>query len=214
MARNKNLQKNTRSSIIKQGKYLYSGIAALIAVAIVLNSFKFLSPNFSSGFLADKESIFFFYKYALYLHMFSAPIIVLLGIFQLLFPTNSNHKTIGKIYTLGVLFLAAPSGFIMSFYAIGGLFGTILFVCLSALWFLYTFLSFKYAINGNTLKHKHFANGSLILTNSAILLRLLYMLQIQLDIFNTDHRYIIAAFLSWVPILVGYEICAKLKRRE
>ncbi|MCB0476891.1 MAG: DUF2306 domain-containing protein [Crocinitomicaceae bacterium] len=193
-------------------KYFYFLLALYVCFEIIRISVPYYTPDFSRGFLVDKEEIWHFYQYALYLHIIFAPIAFLLTIPQLVWKYTKYHPFIGKAYVSIVLFLAGPSGLIMSFYAFGGGFGKILFLSLSVLWITYTYLANSHIRKGNSRAHIHFARGSFILCNSAILLRLFHYLNIKLDLIHSEHTYLILSFLSWVPFLVGYEIYHKLKK--
>ena len=122
------------------------------------------------------------------------------------------HKIIGKIYVISILFFASPSGLFMSFHAIGGLIGTYLFSLLSILWFIYTFRAYLSVKRNQIEDHKHWIIGSFILTNSALLLRINNFVIHRFDLFTPTSNYLLAAFLSWVPLLIIHEIKIPLSR--
>ncbi len=187
-------------------KYFYFLLAIFICFEIIRISIPYYTPDFGKGFLIGKEEIWSFYKFALYAHIIFAPLAFLLTIPQILYPKWSAHRSIGKAYVIVVLLLAAPSGLIMAFFAHGGWMGKVLFLSLSILWIFYTYLAFSNAKKNQFDLHRKFAIGSFILCNSAILLRLFHYLNLKLDLLNSGNTYVIISFLSWVPILIMYEI--------
>jgi len=198
----------------KLAKISYSIISLLIAIGIVISSISYFEPNFNKGFLIGKKAIFPYFKYALYIHMISSPIIFLTGLFQFLFPKTKIHTKLGALYVLLILFIAAPSGAFMSFFAIGGIPSIILFFILSVLWFYYTIVAYKHGKSGNRALHVKFIIGSFILTNSAIFLRLLSYLNNQFKFIEGEYSYTIISALSWVPALIIYELVYFFRREK
>ena len=190
------------SLLVKKG---LSFIGLLVALGIIINSKQFFPPNFQTGFLFDKVEIFWFYKYALFGHIVSAPFAYIIALFQVIYPTYDHHKILGRTYMILVLFISAPSGLVMAFYALGGIIGKLLFLTLSILWWTYTFRGYKAIISGNLSKHQHLMLASFILANSAILLRLLSFIFNQINIWSPIDNYLISSFLSWVPLLIFHE---------
>jgi uncharacterized membrane protein len=172
---------------------------------ITLKATTFLAPVFTDGFLYDKESIFNTYKWPLYLHAFSAPMALLIGIIQFSTKPKNVHRWLGRVYIIAILLVAAPSGFYMAFYAIGGWVSSISFWLLSILWWWFTFRAFRFAKAKDFKAHKRFMIRSFILTNSAIALRLLGFLNLKFLHFDLVSAYTIISWLSWLPFLLVYE---------
>ena len=194
-------------------KYIYFFFACVTALLICINSTQYFPPQFSKGFLSDKVDVFYFYKYALYIHIFSAPLAFFTSIFQLLKPASSFHKLIGRIYVYSVCLFAAPSGFIMSFFAIGGFYATLSFALMSIFWVFFTIKSIAHIRNKNIVKHTELITRSIILAHSAIVLRWFSFINHQFEIFNGEYGYIILSWLSWLPILFYYEIWLRIRKR-
>ena len=173
---------------------------------ITLKATTFLDLVFNKGFLADKKELFNSYKWPLYLHAFSAPIALLIGIFQFSTKPKKLHKWLGRVYVISILYFAAPSGFYMAFYAVGGLVSSLSFWLLTALWWWFTYKAFHLAKNHNYKAHKRFMTRSFILTNSAIALRILGFVNLKFIHMNLESAYIIISWLSWTPFLLSNEI--------
>ncbi|MEL7147749.1 MAG: DUF2306 domain-containing protein [Bacteroidota bacterium] len=195
--------------LVKRGYFV---IALVIGLLIFLKSVDYYSPNFEKGFLIGKSEIFPFYKILLYSHIIGAPIALMTGLFQFTFQQSRQHRKMGLLYVISVLFLAGPGGLGMSFFALGGLINTLNFLLLSILWILTTFLAFYYAKRKDYAKHRSMMIRSFILTNSAILIRLFSYINHQLLIFEPETGYTVISWLSWLPTLLIYEILQIKKR--
>lgn len=192
--------------IQRLAKGIYFAFSLLLALAITLKAVQFLEPNFEEeNFLKSKESFFQHFKWPLYVHMFSAPLSILLGILQFSTRVSKAHKWIGITYVACILFFAAPSGFAMAFFAIGGWPSIINFVLLSLLWFWYTLRAYRLAKQKQYELHRQYMIRSFLLANSAILLRLLGFVNLQVLGFDPYLAYPYMAWLSWLPGLLYYE---------
>ena len=190
-------------------KGIYYAVAIGMALSIVWKSVDYWHPDFGQGFLLDKAGIFYFYRFALYAHIVAAPVAFFSGMVQVCFPRNKFHQTIGSVYVFSILFLAAPSGLFMSFFAIGGVGGTLNFALLSILWGGYTFKAYQATLRNKRQQHVRFIIGSFILTQSAILLRLFSYVNHQADLVPGTDGYLMVSVLSWLPWIVGYEMLGR-----
>jgi hypothetical protein len=104
-----------------------------------------------------------------------------------------------------ILFLAGPSGLIMSVYANGGPLSQLAFILLSVLWLLFTYLGYYYARKGDIGRHRQFMIRSFALTLSALTLRawkfgiVLFFRPQPMDL------YMLVAWLGWIPNLLFAE---------
>lgn len=203
---NKNSPKKEQFNIMRQAKRVYLILALLICLLIVIKSTDYIIPDFSRGFLFDKEHIFKFYKYFLYAHMVGAPIALITGIFQFLITRNRIHQILGKIYVFSILILAAPGGFGMAFYAIGGGWSIANFLILSILWIFSTLQAYLRIKENNILSHRTWMTRSFILANSAVLLRILSYYNNHYNLVEQPLGYILIGWLSWLPGLLIFEI--------
>lgn len=187
-------------------KVIYLIIGSLIGAAIVVKSLDYFESDFSRGFLIGKKDVFPYYQFALYAHIIGAPLAFFTGVVQFLFTRSRFHQQVGKVYVFSVILLAAPSGLFMSFFAIGGIRGFILFFALSSLWLIYTWLAYRAAKAGEISMHRRWITGSFILANSAILLRIFSLINNSLEIVPGENGYLLASALSWIPWIVMYEL--------
>lgn len=188
-------------------------LALTICFLIIIKSTDYFYPDFSRGFLIGKKDVFSFYKVFLYAHITASPIAFLLGIFQFGFRRSKLHKILGKAYVLSILFFAAPAGFFMAWFAIGGVPSIVNFSLMAILWFVFTLKAYKSIWDGKIEEHRNFMIRSFILTNSAILIRLLSFVNNQFSIVDGTLGYILISWISWLPVLLVYELIQKTNQR-
>lgn len=149
-----------------------------------------------------------FYLPAFYTHILTGSIVLILGVFQLSTWIRKRysvwHRAAGKTYIFVVLFLTAPSGLVMSFYANGGPPAGIGFALLALLWWFFTWRGFQNALRKNWDVHREFMLRSYAMTFAAVTLRV-YSFLFALAGYRGEHIYIIIAWLSWVPSLIVVE---------
>lgn len=199
-----------KKNFLWPAKFLGVLITLIIGLYSILKVYMYLSPDYDSSFLRSKEQIFDgIYHYGFYAHIFTAPLILLLGLLAISANLRTKHiklhRNIGRIYVFLILFLAAPGGLIMGLYAFGGI-GTILsFMFLTPLWWWFTFGAYKNIRNKNVDKHKLFMKRSFILTLSAVFLRVYGLIFMQFHIFDKQTAYIVISWLSWLPNILIFE---------
>ena len=176
----------------------------------VIKSLDYTTPNFSQGFLINKEEVFQgIYKYAFYIHILASPLALFTGTVNAFFRLEQNyrkwHRVIGTTFLYLVLCLVAPSGLIMSFYAFGGTAGVIGFLVLSVLLFLFAFKGFKSIREQKIQQHQQFMIRAYILMLSAIWLRIFSFVTSHYFEWYGETKYAVIAWASWLPFLLIYE---------
>lgn len=190
---------------------LILGLAILFVAALIfLKSLDYYQPDFGRGYLVGKEGYFHgIFKYGLYAHIISTPVLILLGTIQLFlryeYRSPQLHRWIGRLYGGLILGIAAPGALIMAVYAYGGFWGKLSFFILGALWILVTGLAWYFARKGDLLRHQRFIIRSYILTISAVTLRIFSFLFIHYLDWYGPEMYATTAWLSWLPLLLIYE---------
>jgi len=150
------------------------------------------------------------WKFSFYVHVFSAIVSLAAGFTQfskeLLIHKPHFHKILGRIYVWNILFINFPVTLVMSIYANGGWLGKSAFLILNSLWFIFTYLAVRYAIQGNFKSHKEFMIRSFALTFSAITLRTWKLLLTQGNFIPVENVYIIESWLGFLPNIVVAEL--------
>jgi len=182
-----------------------------IACLILYSSLRYLNPNYANGYLAgNKLPYLSVFRIGLIVHLFVAPLLILSSSILLFFKLETKkpktHRLIGRwtIY-LGVFFLI-PSGLILSYYAIGGTKGQILFFTLTIFTLFALFRALFEAKNKNFNSHRKWVIRLYILLTSAIWLRLnMFFGSYFLGLSGVEF-YLLAALFSWVPQLFIVEL--------
>jgi predicted membrane protein DUF2306 len=158
------------------------------------------------------------YLYIFYIHVYSSLFVLLAGFTQFNNRVLKNypriHRTIGQIYVYTVLFLAAPSGIYIGYYANGGLLSKISFMLLGFLWYIFTIIGIASIKKKLILRHKKFMLRSFALAFSAITLRVWKVVLVFLFQPNPMDIYKIIAWLGWIPniLIIEWYIYKRLKK--
>lgn len=209
-----------KSNIFTKIAYIIISILVLfIAVSVFIHTLPYYSYTIV-GFLTLKEYIrdLIWWKIAFYMHISVGVIILLSGLAQFSKKIRKEslefHRNLGKIYVLAVLFLSAPGGFIMAFYAESGILAQIAFVILAILWFYYTYMAYRYIKVKNIQEHENYMIRSYALTLAAVFLRLYIAIGIMAFGIRNDLSYIVISYISWIPNLAIAEIYIYFKNRK
>ena len=150
-----------------------------------------------------------------YVHVYSAIFVLLAGFTQfnskILSRYPKIHKWLGYFYAGIVLFLAAPSGIFIGWFANGGLMAKTSFVILGILWFCFTLNAVLLILKRKITDHKKFMYRSFALAASAITLRLWKVILVYLFHPAPMDVYQIIAWLGWIPNLLIAEWLIKKK---
>jgi hypothetical protein len=177
------------------------------AQLMVLITLQYVPLNFEVSFLQLKTQItLLHYQIAFFTHVYSSIFVLLLGFLQFV-PIirkkyKKSHRVIGFIYVFLILFMAAPSGLVMGYYGNGGFYSQFSFCLQAILWFVFTFLAFRYALKSNYEMHFRLMSYSYALTLSAISLRLFKWMIVSLWQLPPMDTYKIVVWLGWVFNLI------------
>ncbi|HYO21925.1 MAG TPA: DUF2306 domain-containing protein [Flavisolibacter sp.] len=158
-------------------------------------------------FLGTKQNVYHidYWRYSFYAHVFTSIFVLPAGFtqFNSAFFNKAWHRKLGMIYIFTVLFISAPTGFLMGLHANGGLASKASFVLLSTLWFVTTLLALVSAKRRRFTDHGEWMLYSYALTLSAITFRLIALAFDLFDIHvHPREVYVTTAWLSWVPNII------------
>lgn len=193
-------------------KYISWSIMTVFAAFLFAITAEYLSFRPDINFLQVKQDIVFdtVWRPTFYLHVISGMLIILLGPFQFLKKfRNKNlslHRKLGKFYAYGILFIGAPTGLIMAFYAEGGIPSTISFIIMSFLWFFTTLMAIITIVKKDIIGHQKWMYRSYALSFAAVTLRLLVPLMSYYTEFGYDFIVVSTAWLSWIINLAVVEL--------
>jgi uncharacterized membrane protein len=182
-----------------------------IASLIFYSSVRYLNPDFENGYLSgNKFPYLSVFRIGLIVHLIIAPFLVfsssLLLFFRLERRSPQLHRVIGRLTVYSAFAFLIPSGFILSYYAIGGLVGQLLFFSLTFLTMISVARALFEARNRNFTLHRKWMIRFYILLTSAIWLRLNMFIGSYFFDFNGVNFYLSAAALSWIPQLIIIEL--------
>lgn len=190
------------------------GLSAAIWLMFQL-SIPYTSFQKNVDFLTTKQNVYHigYWRYSFYAHVFTSILVLPAGFtqFSAAFFGKAWHRRLGMIYVFTVLFVSAPTGFLMGWHANGGLASKASFVLLSILWFLTTLLALLTAKKRRFVEHGEWMLYSYALTLSAITFRLIAL---GFDLFDVHVRpqevYVTTAWLSWVPNIIIAHLLIKM----
>ena len=152
------------------------GLGAAIYLMFQL-SVPYTSCEKNIDFLGTKQNVYHidYWRYSFYAHVFTSLLVLPAGFtqFNATFFRKAWHRRLGAIYLLVVLFISAPTGFLMGLHANGGLASKASFVLLSSLWFITTLLAFTSIKKRKFTDHGEWMLYSYSLALSAISFRLI-----------------------------------------
>lgn len=193
--------------IVKASYYLS---LAYFSYLMILITVQYLPIDFEAAFLRIKQDEIKLkhYQIAFFTHVYISVFTLFFGSFQFSNFIRSKytrfHKYVGYLYVVSILLFASPTGFIMGYYANGGVFSQISFCLLSVLWFYFTLQAMLKIKRNDWIGHKKFMMRSYALTLSAITLRLFKYVIVSLFELPPMDTYKIVAW-SWVVNLIFVE---------
>ena len=205
-------------TIIHRQRLRYSSLIFLFAcvlitkvtISVVLGYVDYFPPNFQSDFLHGRDSYFFgAYQYAFYVHIASGPVSLVLGMalisetFRRRYPRW--HRYLGRIQTICVLFLVAPSGLWMAYHAATGTIAAVGVATLSVATGATVALGWRAAVERRFRDHQRWMWRCFLLLCSAVVLRLFGGLAIVAGI-GDNWTYSLAAWMSWMLPLLVFEL--------
>ena len=184
-------------------------------ISVVMKYPDYLPPDFRSAFLEGRESYFFgSYRWAFYLHIFSGPITLLLGLPLLaqrfLKAWPQWHRRLGKAQAVLVLLMVVPSGFWMAFHTDAGGIAGAGFATLAVATGVCVARGWQMARRSRFIAHRRWMSRCYVLLCSAVVLRLMAALA-QLSRLDANDTYPVLAWISWLLPWLGFEIFDRIR---
>jgi hypothetical protein len=181
----------------------------------------YIPYNTDVGFLRIKQQYISVdvWRIAFFIHVYASLWVLFAGFTQfskrLLKNSPRVHRVMGYIYVCNVLLITGPAGFIMGFYANGGLLSRVAFVLLAALWMSFTAIAFMKAKQRKFVEHRQFMIRSYALTLSALTLRAWkFAITNTTDAIHPMDVYRIVAWLGWGLNLIIAEWLIRTESRR
>lgn len=188
-----------------------------ITFSIVRLSLHYFTPSFERGFLAGKADLFEgIFPYGLYMHIIIAPLLIVMStvliFFRLELKFPKIHRLLGKTVVIAGFLLFVPSSFILAQYALGGIYGRMIFNLLSLLSLISLFYAYTSIRKKEIEKHKRWMLRFYIFLISALFLRInKFVFFYYFDYYGPD-TYLWAAILSWLPQWMLLELIFLIRR--
>jgi hypothetical protein len=209
---------NNLSTRLQRTVALLTGLLIVkVDVAVLLGYVDYFPPNFQSDFLYGREPYFFGgYQWAFYAHLVCGPLSLVWGLllinrqFRLRFP--AWHRSLGRIQVANVLFVVAPSGLWMGYYASTGPIAGVGFAILAVLTGLCVVFGWRSAIQRRFADHRRWMSRCFLLLCSAVVIRVLggmgTVMGVEAAWFNP-----LASWASWLVPLAVFELTGLHKRK-
>lgn len=183
----------------------------LIGSLIVFVTSRYLDPSDLGGYLAYRsEETVNLIRHSVLIHATSSYLVLLLASLLIFFRIEQNsprvHRTIGKLIVFSTLLFLVPTGFVLSYHALGGISGKMLFGLLTLLSLLFIAQGFYTALKRKVYHHRKWMLRFFIVLSSAIWLRINLFICFQVKWIISENDYLWCAILSWVPQLVILEL--------
>ena len=199
------------------------GLFGFLCVVVSLYPIKYFFGAKNVGLLSMKSPELLsdtFWNIGFYGHIVFGGIALLIGWTQFSKRLRTKriklHRNLGKVYVVSSA-ISALCGIGIAFSVTGGIIAQMGFISLGTIWFVSTFLAYRYIKKGAVIKHQIFMYYSYAACFAAVTLRVwLPILLVFMDDFIVAYRMV--AWLCWVPnLLFGWyrtSLIAKNKQTQ
>ncbi len=157
------------------------------SLLLIYNTLPYFSFSKEFDFIEERSFLFQsnFYNSCFYIHIAAGALCIGTALIQfskyILKRTKVIHRWSGKIYVFVVLFLGAPTGLYMSFFAKGSFWERALFLFMAGWWFTTTLYGLGTILKKNVLAHKIWMIRSYAMAMTAVTFRIYHLVFYLLD---------------------------------
>ncbi len=157
------------------------------SLLLIYNTLPYFSFSKEFSFIEERSFLFqnSLYNTCFYIHIAAGALCIGTALIQfsryILKKSKAIHRISGKIYVFVVLFLGAPTGLYMSFFAKGSFWERSLFMFMAAFWFITTLYGFTTILKKNILAHKIWMMRSYAMAMTAVTFRVYHIIFYLLD---------------------------------
>lgn len=158
-----------------------------LSLLLIYNILPYFSFSKNFDFIRERQLLFQsrLYETSFYLHIAAGGLCIGTALIQfsryILKKSKTIHRVSGKIYVVVVLFIAAPTGLYMAFFAKGSFWERCLFMFMAGWWFLATLWGLKSIHLRNIIAHKIWMIRSYSMAMTAVTFRVYYIILYLLD---------------------------------
>jgi hypothetical protein len=183
---------NTRILTLQQSVKVFSRMLFWVPVIgfsllLIYNTIPYFSFSKDFDFIQERSFLFesSFYNTCFYIHIAAGALCIGTALVQfsryILKKSKVIHRISGKIYVAVVLFLGAPTGLYMAFFAKGSFWERSLFMFMAGWWFLTTLYGLTTIHKRNIVAHKVWMMRSYAMAMTAVTFRVYYIVLYLLD---------------------------------
>lgn len=191
------------------------------SLLIVYNTLPYFTFKQDFIFITERTILFLkpLYKFSFYIHIFAGMFCIITALLQfssiILKKRKAIHIWSGRVYVFVVLFIGAPTGLYMSFFAKGGIAEKCLFMFMAISWFYFTAKGLITVFQKNIKQHKMWMIRSYAMTLTAVTFRVYYIILYLMDIELTKN-YEVSLWMSVIGniAIAEYIIFYKLKQHH
>jgi hypothetical protein len=159
----------------------------VFSLLLIYNTLPYFSFSKKLPFIEERSFLFQnnFYNACFYIHITAGALCIGTALIQfsryILKKSKAIHRFSGKIYVFVVLFMAAPTGLYMSFFAKGSFWERSLFMFMAVWWFITTLYGFTTIHKKNIVAHKVWMMRSYAMAMTAVTFRVYHIVFYLLD---------------------------------
>lgn len=175
----------------------------VFSLLLVYNTIPYFSFGKEFSFIKERSLLFQndLYNACFYIHIFAGMLCISAALVQfsrvILKKARAIHRWSGRIYVFVVLFLGAPTGLYMSFFAKGSFWERALFMFMAIFWFFTTLKGLNSILKKNVLAHKIWMIRSYAMAMTAVTFRVYHLIFYLMD-WNHLKNY---EFSLWISVL-------------
>ena len=177
---------NSRALTLQRSARVFFQMLFWIPVAgfsllLIYNTLPYFSFSGQFDFIRERGLLFqnSLYRAGFYVHIAAGALCIGTALIQfsryLLKKARAIHRISGKIYVFDVLFMGAPTGLYMSFFAKGSFWERSLFLFMATWWFITTLYGFTTIHKRNVLAHKVWMMRSYAMAMTAVTFRVYHI---------------------------------------
>jgi hypothetical protein len=215
---------NSRQLTLQQtvkvfGQMLFWIPVSAFTLLLIYNTIPYFSFRKDFSFIEERSLLFSngLYNSFFYIHIFAGAVCLLTALIQfsryILKKSKAIHRWSGKVYVFAVLFLGAPTGLYMSFFAKGSIWERSLFLFMAMCWFITTLYGFTTIRKKNVLAHKIWMIRSYSMAMTAVTFRIYHIVFYLLD-WNHLENYELSLWISVIGNMLFAEWIIYRKSRS
>lgn len=159
----------------------------IFSLLLVYNTLPYFSFSRDFSFIEERSLLFQsnIYSASFYIHIFAGAVCITTALIQfsryILKKSKAIHRWSGRLYVFVVLFLGAPTGLYMSFFAKGSIWERLLFMFMAATWFITTLYGLSTIRKKNVLAHTIWMMRSYSMAMTAVTFRIYHIVFYLMD---------------------------------